>query len=116
MWNLKKSSTTPSDSSQSGTPLSKGSSVFSDGSSIEERLDELFELVEETNKTVRAMRREAIIGRVIRFFMWAIVIISAYVTIVNYLTPLLQTFSGVGEIKPTDINNLIDFYREQFSK
>ena len=94
----------------------KPAQVLSDGSTLEDRIDELTEKVEETNKLLKAMKRDALIGGVLKFVVWCIVIIVSYVTIVNYLTPLLQTFTGTGKVSPTDVNNVIDFYKKNLSQ
>ena len=82
-------------------------------STLEDKIDDLIEKTEETNKLIKAMRRDALIGGVLKVIIWIVISIVAYVTVVNYLTPLLQSITNTGTIDPTDINNLIDFYKAE---
>ena len=82
-------------------------------SALENKIDDLIEKTEETNKLIKAMRRDALIGSVLKFVIWIVIAIVSYVTVVNYLTPLLQSITNTGTKNPTGINNLIDFYKAE---
>ncbi len=55
------------------------------------QLEQLLRLAKDNNRMLRAMRRDAFIGGVIKLIVWAALIIIPFWLYLNYLAPVLQS-------------------------
>lgn len=85
---------------------------------IEDRLDELAELVAENTKLLKAMRRDARIGAAVKAVFWLALIASSFYVSMRYIEPLLGSFSsGPSEgMSAQDWMNLLDQYKDQLGR
>jgi len=61
-------------------------------------LDEIYKLSKDNNRMLRAMRRDAFIGGIIKFVFWvAVFFVLPYVLYVLYLQPYLEQLQGAYE-------------------
>ena len=86
--------------------------------SINQKLDDIHELTEENNRLIKAMRRDARIGMVVKAIFWvALIGVSTYFTM-QLINPLISSFMpGTGDASNTpsaeDLQKLLDQYKGQ---
>lgn len=62
----------------------------------EKKLEEMYALTKDNNRMLRAMRREAFIGGILKFVWWIlIIIVIPYLVYVWYLQPYLEQVLSV---------------------
>lgn len=81
---------------------------------IQDLLEESIELAKENKRMLKAMRREALIGGVVKTLLWVGAIgLSLYFTM-QYLGPLLGPAADAASgLRPQDYQALFDFYKGQ---
>ena len=61
-------------------------------------LNEVYKLAKENNKMLRAMRRDAFIGGIIKFIFWiAVVFVIPYFLYITYLQPQIEALTAAYE-------------------
>ena len=66
-----------------------------DNNKAQPSLDEVYKLVKENNKMLRAMRRDAFVGGIFKFIFWiALFFILPYIIYVIYLKPYLSSLEA----------------------
>jgi hypothetical protein len=80
--------------------------------SIQGQLGELKRLTEENNRILKAMRRDALIGSIIKTLIWVALIAASYYFTMKLLTPYLGMLEGMQGGQGQDMNALFDQYRE----
>lgn len=64
----------------------------------EPSLDEIYKLAKDNNRMLRAMRRDAFIGGIVKFVFWiAIFFVLPYILYVLYLQPYLENIQSAYE-------------------
>lgn len=79
--------------------------------SMNDMLKENLELARENNRLLKAMRRDAIVGGIIRIALWLLVIVGSYYLTMQYLEPLLGSMTGGEAGQGMDFNALLEQYR-----
>jgi hypothetical protein len=81
---------------------------------LRDLLEENIELARENNKILKAMRRDALIGGLLKTIIWVVfLVVSIYFTI-QYLDPLISSFgNATSGMNPEDFKAIIDFYQGQ---
>ncbi len=79
--------------------------------SLMDLLKENVALAKENNKLLKAMRRDAFIGGALRIILWLAVLGSSYFLAIQYLQPLLSTYSGGEGMEGMDFKALLEQYR-----
>ena len=67
--------------------------------SLEELLEENIELTKENNRLIKAMRRDALIGGVVKVLIWGVLIGGSLYFSLQYLEPLLVGAEEMGQNK-----------------
>lgn len=81
--------------------------------SIQGQLAELKALTEENNKILKAMRRDAIIGAVVKMLIWIVLIVVSYQLSMKFLEPYLGMLQGAqGDGQGQDLNALMEQYKQ----
>lgn len=84
--------------------------------SPEEVAQETLRLTKENNHMLKAMRRDAMVGGLVRIVLWLVVLGGSYYLTMVYLEPLLNMFTGAAEMRPEDFQRLFEEYHSQFSE
>ncbi len=84
--------------------------------SISGMLKETLALAKENNKLLKAMRRDAFIGGFLRIALWLVVLGGSYYLTMQYLEPLLTTFTGGEGGAGMDFKLLLEQYKNQFGE
>ncbi len=79
--------------------------------SLMDLLKENVALAKENNKLLKAMRRDAFIGGALRIILWLLVLGGSYFLTMQYLEPILNTFSGGEAGQGMDFKALLEQYR-----
>lgn len=98
-----------------------------DDTHLEELLEENLELAKENNKLLKEMRRNAIIGLVVRVIIWLVVLGVPLFFLSTYLGPILDAISGqangqeipvglFGLPSEEQLNRLIEQYQAGFGE
>lgn len=74
-------------------------------------LKESLALAKENNKLIKDMRRDALIGGVVRIALWLLVLVGSYYLTMQYLGPMLGTFNGAEGAQGMDFKALLEQYR-----
>ncbi len=78
---------------------------------LEELLEENIELTKETNRLIKAMRRDALIGGMVKAVIWIVLVGGSLYFSLQFLEPFLQSFSEAsGGMNPKDLQLLLDLY------
>ena len=88
------------------------------------RLDELKELVEEAvelskenNKLLKRMRRDAVVGGILKFVVWLVLIVGSFYLSAKFLEPYLGMLQGAqGGAGGTDWQALYNQYKGQLGQ
>jgi len=76
-------------------------------------LDEVRALVEENNSLLKKMRRDAIIGTVAKFVIWAVLLVASFYLSAKFLEPYLGMLEGAQEGgQAQDLGSLMQQYRD----
>jgi hypothetical protein len=85
----------------------------------EEKLNEMFEMVRENNSMLRTMRRNAMVGSVLKFAFWVIILVVVPYYIWQYFQPYLEeiqhTYQSVQTTSDNVSNSDIAKFFEQFA-
>lgn len=85
--------------------------------SLEELLRESIEITRENNRLLKAMRRDALIGGIVKVLIWGVLIGGSLYFSLRYLEPLLtpmQTLQESGQAEQA-LDLLMDFYNGTIS-
>jgi hypothetical protein len=77
--------------------------------SIQGQLTELKKLTEDNNRILKAMRRDALIGSIVKTLIWVALIGASYYFSMKLLTPYLGMLQGA---QGQDMNALFEQYKE----
>lgn len=80
--------------------------------SLGDEIKAIREKTEETNRLIRAMRRDAIIFGILKAVFWVVVLVGSYYLTMQYLEPLLGSMTGNSEGSSFDFNELLQQYQE----
>src|SRR3989344_3152559 len=70
-------------------------------------LDEVYKLVKDNNRMLRAMRRDAFVGGIVKFILWvALFVVVPYVIYITYLEPYLASIQSAYESINENVNTL----------
>jgi hypothetical protein len=83
---------------------------------LKELIEENILATEENTKILRAMRRDAIIGGILKFVFWIILIVASFYFSAKFLEPYLGTLMGQEATGDPDIEALIKLYGEQLGQ
>ncbi len=85
---------------------------YMESQSIEKQLEELRSLVNENNRLLKAMRRDALIGGIVKFVVWAGLLAVSYYFTIQFIGPYLSALQGMqGSGQGQDLNALFEQYR-----
>lgn len=83
---------------------------------LKDLLGENLEATEENTKILKGMRRDAIIGGVLKFLFWIAVIgISFYFT-AQLIEPYLTSLTGADSMKTEDFQALFELYKKELGQ
>jgi len=86
-----------------------------DDESINGMLRQNLELAQENNRMLKAMRRDAMIGGVVKVLVFVLVLWASYYFTMQYLEPMMGMFeSANGGINFEDVQRAFEDYRSQF--
>lgn len=80
--------------------------------SIQGQLGELKRLTEENNRILKAMRRDALIGSIVKTLIWVALIVASYYFTMKLVTPYLGMLEGMQGGQEQDMNALFEQYKE----
>ncbi len=80
---------------------------------LEELLEENIELTKENNRLIKAMRRDALIGGVLKVLIWGVLIGGSIYFSMKYLEPLLVPAQEMTQ-NPEMFQMLLDAYNGKF--
>ncbi|HEY4473888.1 MAG TPA: hypothetical protein VI957_01870 [Candidatus Paceibacterota bacterium] len=85
----------------------------------ESKLEEMYQMVQDNNRMLRAMRRSAFIGNIVKVVWWVfILLVLPYVTwlfLQPYLGSALETYQGLqtkGTTASTNLSGLQDLLKQ----
>lgn len=82
--------------------------------SIQDQLKELRDAVAENTSILKAMRRDALIGGIVKFFIYGGLFAASLYFSWLYLEPMLGSFSGATDGSGSmDIQKLLELYQKQ---
>lgn len=82
---------------------------------LKELLEDNLEATEENNRLLRAMRRDAFIGMVLKVLIWVLLIGGSFFFVAQFLAPYLAVLEGLQSAgQGMDFGALFERYREQF--
>lgn len=80
-------------------------------SSLEELLRQNIALTKENNHLLKAMRRDALIGGVVKTLLWIVLIVGSFYFSLKFIEPLMKPFSQSQEqLDPKALETIIDLY------
>ncbi len=74
-------------------------------------LEDTLEATEENTKILKAMRRDALIGGVLKFVFWILIVVASFYVSAKFLEPYLDGMMGGGEGQTQDIGALLKEYQ-----
>ncbi len=74
-------------------------------------VEETLELTQENNKILKAMRRDAIIGGVIKMAIWIVLGVASFYFSMKFLEPYLKMLPAAGEGGQQDYGALFEEYK-----
>lgn len=84
---------------------------------LKELLQETLEVSKENNKLLKRMRRDAIIGGILKFLVWVVLIVASFYLSFQLLQPYLGALQGMqGNGQGTDWQALLDQYKSQIGQ
>lgn len=83
--------------------------------SFNDKLDEMLALSRANNRMLKDMRRDALIGVVVKIVIWGAVILGSYYFAIQYLAPVLDMYNGLQE-QGSSFQELFEQYRTQFGE
>jgi hypothetical protein len=79
---------------------------------LRDLLEENIELARENNKILKAMRRDALIGGLLKTIIWVVLLLVSIYFTIQYLDPLISSFTGATNgMDPEDFKAIIDLYQ-----
>lgn len=79
--------------------------------SIEELLKENIELTKQNNHLLKAMRRDALIGGIVKTLIWVVLIVGSFYFSLKFLEPMMKPFTGGEKGADTKtLETIIDLY------
>lgn len=84
---------------------------------LEELMEENLEVAKENTKLLKAMRRDALIGGILKTLVWVILIGASFYFSLQYLEPLMGSFTQATEgFTPEDYQALFEQYKTQLGQ
>lgn len=86
----------------------------SNSASLSDQVEEILILTRENNKLLKKIRRDAIIGGILKIALWAVVILASFYFSAKFLEPylgMLQTAGQQGGQSIGDVQGLIEQYK-----
>lgn len=84
---------------------------------LKELLEETLEVSKENNKLLKRMRRDALIGGILKFLIWVVLIVASFYLSAKLLEPYLGTLQSMQNGgQGTDWQALIDQYKSQLGQ
>lgn len=83
---------------------------------LRDLLEENLELARENNRLIKAMRRDAIIGKVVSIGFWVILAIASFYITAQFLEPYMSALGGGDGQGGGDWQQIIDLYRQQLGQ
>jgi hypothetical protein len=77
---------------------------------LRELLKENLELAKENNRLLKAMRRDALIGGIVKTLIWVVLIVISFYFSMKFLEPYLGMLEGVSK-DGTDYGALFEDYK-----
>ncbi len=91
----------------------------------DQKMDQLYELVQENNRMLKAIRRDAFVGGIFKFVWWVIIlVVIPYITwlfIQPYVNDVLHTYNSVKtttnsvQVETNGISSSIQNFFKQFA-
>jgi len=85
----------------------------------EEKLNEMFEMVRQNNSMLRTMRRSALIGGILKFIFWVVILVVIPYYVWQYFQPYLkqiqstyQTVQGQGQSLSDSSSSIAKFFQQ----
>lgn len=78
---------------------------------LRELLEDNLEATEENNKILKDMRRDALIGGVVKVLVWVVLIGASFYFSIKFLEPYLGSLIGAQEGNQQDIGALLEQYQ-----
>lgn len=87
-----------------------------DNGSMSDQIEEMLILTRENNKLLKRIRRDAIIGGILKMAIWALLIVVSFYFSAKFLEPYLGMLQSVGQPQEGgqgvgDFGTLIDQYK-----
>lgn len=82
-----------------------------DENSIQGQLAELRKLTEENNRILKAMRRDALVGGIIKTLLWVVLIAGSYYFTIKALGPFMGMLEGSQKGQGQDFKAILDQYK-----
>lgn len=84
---------------------------------LQDLLEESIELTKENNRLLKAMRRDALIGGIVKTLVWVAVLGASLYFSWLFLEPFIGSVQGAAKgMNPSDYQALFDFYKEQLGQ
>ena len=84
--------------------------MYEENESIGDMTKEILHLTQENNRMIKGMRRDAVIGGVLRIVLWLAVIVGSYYLTMQYLEPILSGMNA-GDEGGINFQDLIKQYQ-----
>ncbi len=79
-------------------------------------LEENLQVAKETNKLIKDMRRDALIGGVLKTVIWVVLLFVSFYFSMQFLAPYLSMLEGIQGEGGMDFNALFEQYQAQFGQ
>lgn len=83
--------------------------------SLNEKLDEMLALSRANNRMLKDMRRDALIGVIVKVVFWGAIFAASYYFTMQYLAPILNSAQSV-QGEAANFQQLFEQYRAQFGQ
>jgi len=82
---------------------------------LRDLLEENLEVARENNRLLKAMRRDALIGSIVKMLVWVVLIGASFYFSMQFLEPYLGMLEGV-QGQGTDWQQVLEFYQGQLGQ
>ena len=79
-------------------------------------LEDTLEATEENNRLLKAIRRDALIGGIIKFIFWILIVVASFYFSAKLIEPYLSSFTGADSMNAEDFGALIEVYKNQMGQ
>lgn len=92
--------------------MEPNASNTTDSSNLLEKIEETLKVTRENNRLLKAMRRDALIGGILKMAIWVVLVGASIYFSAQFLEPYLKMIQNVqGSSSGTDFNALIEQYK-----